>query len=106
MKTLKNFTIAMCLLVASCAYSTKYGKCIGWLDKEDPELEYSVSVRNAFWSFIALETVVAPIVWGFGCAKCPTGLKRTERASCDLNDDEFYVDTSIRVCNSIGRVPY
>ena len=58
-----------------CSGSTEYGECIGVVEDGEPNLKYKVSIRNAFWSIIGFETIIAPILWATDYAKCPVGNK-------------------------------
>jgi len=61
------------LVLTGCTDSTKYGKCIGILDKENPGLQYSVSTWNLVVDFLFSETVVVPVVGVLSEFKCPEG---------------------------------
>lgn len=68
--------VSLLLGLSSCTSETEYGACVG-LDDSDrqPGLTYKVSVRNAFWSAIGFETVIAPILWVTDYMYCPVGVK-------------------------------
>ncbi len=53
-----------------CSGSNQYGACQGFSSKKQG-VEYKVSVRNAIWSFIAIETIVAPVLWATDFVYCP-----------------------------------
>lgn len=75
MKRMKK--ILLIALLGACNSETKYGPCLGLddADKRDPTLVYDISVRNAFWSIIGIETIIAPIMWATDYAYCPDGKK-------------------------------
>lgn len=66
---------AMLLATTGCKSSTEYGECIGIVEDGDPELKYKISVRNAIWTLIGVETLIAPVLWLTDYAKCPVGSK-------------------------------
>ena len=70
MKTI-IMSIFVLALLTGCTESTEFGECIGLSDEEEPNLKYKISVRNAIWSFLAVETVIAPVLWATDFAKCP-----------------------------------
>lgn len=74
MKTLSTILVAVLLLTA-CSGSTEYGECIGLGDDKDPALTYRISIWNAFWSVVFIETIIVPIEWVVDYAECPTGKK-------------------------------
>lgn len=77
MGLIRNGVLLLALSLTACTGGNQYGECVG-LDEADqqPNLEYKISVRNAIWSFIAIETIVAPVLWVTDFAKCPTGFKK------------------------------
>ena len=73
---MKKYLVCLVLFLSvSCKGSTEYGECLGIVEDGDPKLQYKVSVRNAFWSIVGFETIIAPILWATSYAKCPEGLK-------------------------------
>jgi hypothetical protein len=68
--------LLLVLFLVSCSGSNEHGECVGFSDGDrDPRLEYEVSTRNAIWSFIGVETIIAPVLWATDYAYCPVGLK-------------------------------
>lgn len=68
--------IALLSLITACKGSTDYGPCKGLSEAYDDEnVVYEISVRNTFWSFIAVETVIAPVLWATSFARCPVAKK-------------------------------
>lgn len=68
--------ITILLTVSSCTSTTEFGECVGFDDEDrNPNLIYKVSVRNAFWSFLGIETIIAPILWATDFVYCPIGHK-------------------------------
>lgn len=67
---------AALILLCSCTGSTEFGDCVGFgPDSRKPELKYEVSTRNAMWSIIGWETIIAPVLWATDYAYCPVGKK-------------------------------
>lgn len=85
-KLTKFLPVVLLMFSMSCAYSSKYGKCVGFFEPEDPKLTYSISVGNAAWTIVGFEMVIPPIVWAMSCAKCPDGTKKHEYSSADPFD--------------------
>lgn len=82
----KIMTLCLILgLATACGTGNQYGECIGFADKKNPRLEYKVSIWNAFWTFVAVETVIAPVLWAVGFVYCPTGYKASEQSSSSDN---------------------
>lgn len=75
---MKKIMLAVALLIttASCTFSNKYGDCISPFEDGNPDLQYKVSVRNAIWTILGVQTVVAPVLWVTMCGKCPVGPKK------------------------------
>ena len=69
-------------LMMGCKSSTQYGECVGFLSDEDrsPDLQYSWSGRNLFWTIVFSETLVVPIVYAVGYSHCPVGNKSKKEA--------------------------
>jgi hypothetical protein len=67
----------LCLvaLMSGCAGRTQYGSCVGLIADKDPNLHYSVSVRNAFFSWLTFGTIITPVLWVTDYAYCPDGKK-------------------------------
>jgi hypothetical protein len=64
--------IILFTLTGGCHARTEYGECIGLsTNNADPNLVYKLDVWNTFWSFIGIETVIAPILWATDYAQCP-----------------------------------
>lgn len=62
------------VLLAGCKGHTDYGECVGLDDDEKVKgLIYKFSVRNAVWSVVGFETIIAPILWMTDYARCPVG---------------------------------
>lgn len=73
---MKHIILSLCLVsLTACKTETEFGECIGFQEDESPELKYEISVRNAVWTAIAIETVVAPVLWFLTTAKCPVAKK-------------------------------
>ena len=75
---MKTFAFLTALLMlTSCKSYNEFGPCIG-ISSEDarPGLVYKISVRNTIWSFIAFETIIAPVLWATDYAQCPVGEKK------------------------------
>jgi hypothetical protein len=72
------FFLLLAAALSACSGATSHGACVG-LDESDrdPTLEYRISVRNAFWSFMGFEMVLPPILWLTSYAYCPVGKKVT-----------------------------
>jgi len=67
--------LGLSFAMLGCKGSTEYGECIGALDDGKSHLVYETSIRNAIWSAIAIETIIAQILWLTDYAKCPVGTK-------------------------------
>lgn len=65
----------LCFARAGCHGSNRYGECIGLGDEADPNLVYKIDVWNTVWSFLGVETLIAPVLWATSYAKCPVGVK-------------------------------
>ena len=65
--------IVLALAVPACVSSTEYGKCIGIVDREDPKLDYKLSIWNTFLSVVFVETIILPIYVLATETKCPEG---------------------------------
>ena len=76
----KLFTVtAILLLTVSCSGSNRYGECVGIDDADrNPNLEYNLSMRNMIWSGLAIETIIAPVLWATDYAYCPIGPKKQD----------------------------
>ncbi len=69
---MKNTIMIMSLLLlASCSGRNEYGECVGLASDKKPNLKYEVSVRNAFWSVVGFQTIIAPILWATDYVYCP-----------------------------------
>lgn len=79
---MKNVILVTFLAIGltSCKGSTEYGECIGLVDEGDPNLVYKPSTRNAVWTVLGFETIIAPILWLTDYAKCPVAEKTPRRA--------------------------
>ncbi|MDB4330276.1 hypothetical protein N9948_00970 [bacterium] len=76
---MKSFLLSILILfITSCSGSTQFGECIGIADEGNPKLIYETSTRNAIWSFIGIETIIAPILWATDYAKCPIAYRDKE----------------------------
>jgi hypothetical protein len=83
MKKLSALLLGICLLsTTACKSESELGECVGFDDDEerDPTLKYELSARNAFWSFIGIETIVAPVLWVTDFAYCPEKRRATPKA--------------------------
>jgi len=74
MKYLAAILVA-CSLVSGCRSETEYGKCVGIDDKQDPKLEYKLSVRNTVLGIFFVETVIVPVLVLVDETYCPVGNK-------------------------------
>ena len=82
---LTALVISTALLTSTaCKSETEHGQCIGLDDEPRPDLQYEISTRNAVWTAIGVETIVAPVIWGLSMAYCPVG--RLDRGAPDLTD--------------------
>jgi len=70
--------LLLALLLVSCSGSNQHGECLGLADDKNPALVYKISVRNAFWSLVGIETIIAPILWATDYAYCPVDRKQRE----------------------------
>ncbi len=59
------------LLLVGCTTHTEFGSCIGLLDKQNPKVEYELSVWNGFVAILFSETVVVPIYTVAKDISCP-----------------------------------
>ena len=79
MKRLTALLLGTALLTTApaCKGETQHGECLGFDDDEDrdPNLNYDISVRNAVWSVLGFETVIAPILFFTDYAYCPESRK-------------------------------
>jgi hypothetical protein len=64
---------ALAVSLSACTGSTEHGPCIGFDDDEAPGQVYKISIWNGFLAAFFSETLVVPVVWAFGYAKCPAG---------------------------------
>lgn len=97
MKYLKTLFLSFVLLASGCAFHSQYGKCIGLLDQPDPNLEYEVSIGNAFWTIVGFEMVIPPVVWAVSCVKCPVGPKPVPVSCLDpLDKDCLRLSLNVR----------
>ena len=71
--------LSLSAFMFSCKGRSDLGECIGLTDDGESQLIYKVSVRNAFWSFVGLETIIAPILWFTDFAKCPVRIKELRK---------------------------
>lgn len=69
-------TTLLALSLTSCTDSNDLGECIGIAEDGRSDLNYKISIRNAFWSVVGFETIIAPILWATDFAKCPTSYKQ------------------------------
>ena len=74
-----KWLVLVVALSTGCRSETEYGECVG-LDPQErkPDLVYKVSVRNAIWSFLAIETIIAPVLWATDFAFCPVAKRGAE----------------------------
>lgn len=74
---MKKMIATLCLLaLSSCTMRTKFGPCIGVLDKEDPAIQYDLSVWNGFVGFVFAETIIVPVYVVAKDIKCPVAKGR------------------------------
>ena len=79
---MKRFAVGImmvaALMLTSCHGSNEYGECIGLIDEdaEDPNMKYKIDLWNTVWSFIGIETIIAPVLWVTHFARCPVGPKK------------------------------
>lgn len=71
MKTL--IAVAALALLAGCQSRTDYGDCVGMGDKQNPNLQYKLSVRNVTIGVLTLELIVPPVVVAANETFCPVG---------------------------------
>jgi hypothetical protein len=74
MKKILLIAIA-CAFLAGCTSRTEYGDCIGLGDDKNAELQYKVSIWNAFLGIIFVETIIVPLVVAVDKIYCPVGKK-------------------------------
>lgn len=78
---MKNSLIALFLLVFVLTHSGcndtgyKGHACIGWDDKENPNLEYDTDLWNITVGILLFGTVIVPVWVALDEAKCPIGPK-------------------------------
>lgn len=66
------------IIELNCKLSTQHGKCVGIYndDEKKSHLKYEFSMRNAIWTFLGIETIIAPIVWLLYGIECPEEIKK------------------------------
>lgn len=70
---MKKIILIGCLLLAGCVNHTEYGKCVGLGDKQDPALEYKISVRNIIVGIVFVEMIAPPVYVAVDETFCPVG---------------------------------
>lgn len=73
MKNIVALDVAVALLTG-CASKTAFGNCVGLGEKQDPRLEYKVSVRNVIIGIFFVELIVPPIFVLVDQFYCPVGI--------------------------------
>lgn len=69
----KLLAFVVLVLLAGCETRTDYGACIGAFDKQNPKLNYKLSVRNTLVGVVFVEMIVPPIVVIADETLCPEG---------------------------------
>jgi len=77
----KFFALMLLISVSACTLDNEHGRCIGIAEKENPNLDYEFSAWNIVWTALFVQSLFAPAVWIFRCAKCPTGKKLEQPSS-------------------------
>jgi hypothetical protein len=61
------------LVLAGCESSTQFGSCVGLGDKQNPKLEYKVSVLNLVVGILFVEMIIPPVIVAANETYCPVG---------------------------------
>ena len=67
------FIMLLSMTLVSCTTHTKYGACIGLVDRQDPKLRYEVSWWNVFLGISLSETIIVPVYILAKDIQCPEG---------------------------------
>lgn len=72
----KNILICIMLLFlvsSGCRSSTEFGECTGFMDKDNPNLRYDLSIRNVVIGGLFFSTIFVPVIVAAKQYKCPVG---------------------------------
>jgi hypothetical protein len=73
---MKWLILVVSLGLLGCKSKTEFGECVGLSKAEaDAQLVYEISTRNAIWTILGTETIIAPILWATDFAYCPVKRK-------------------------------
>lgn len=72
---MKLFTLSLLFSLSACTSSTKYGRCVGLNQAENPIYKYEYNGWNIGLAIVFAELVAPPIIVVLNESKCPVGKK-------------------------------